>query len=152
MKRDRTAARRLVGLLVGVSVAGIPLTLLAFLEPLVLPISPLLMTLLMLVLLIGLPLPLLSAVPELAYPRDELSVRNAIRMGQIGAVVLLIGALVPWLLLPHISHGGAGLPRKGSILLGAAVCIFFLVGVYMRRNTEGSLTRVGINLSRKRRS
>nr|WP_298722092.1 hypothetical protein [uncultured Steroidobacter sp.] len=152
MKSDRIVARRLVGLLVGVSVAGIPLTLLTFLEPLVLPISPLLMTLLMLVLLIGLPLPLLSALPELAYPRDELSVRNAIRKGQIGAVVLLIAALVAWLVLPHITQGGAGLARKGSILLGAAVCVFFLVGVYMRSSAEGSSTRAGLNLSRKRRS
>jgi hypothetical protein len=107
MKPDWIAAKRLVGLLVGVSVAGIPLTLLAFLEPLILPISPLLMTLLMLVLLIGLPLPLLSAVPELAYPRDELSVRNAIRMGQVGAAVLLIAASVAWLLL-RISIKAAG--------------------------------------------
>jgi hypothetical protein len=152
MKPDWIAAKRLVGLLVGVSVAGIPLTLLAFLEPLVLPISPLLMTLLMLVLLIGLPLPLLSAVPELAYPRDELSVRNAIRMGQVGAAVLLIAASVAWLLLPYINQGGAGVLRKASILLGAAVCVCFLVGVYMRGNTEGSSTRAGINLPPKRRS
>lgn len=123
--------RRLVGVFVGVSVAGIPLTLVEFLESMVIPVSPLLMTLLWLVLLFGLLIPLMIAVSELVYPRDERSVRNAIRTGQVGAIVLLIGALGAWLLLPHITQTGAGALRKGSILLGAAVCVCFLV--YVRR-------------------
>lgn len=130
----RTIASRLVGVLVGASVAVIPLTLLELVEPLLIPASPLLMTLLKVVLVL-LPLPLIFAVSELVFPGDERSVRYAIRTGQVGAVVLLIAALVAWLFLPYITRAGEGVLSKGLILLGAAVCGCFLVHVNMRGST-----------------